>query len=97
MAEVLYANNTYSNNILYGGVGPRLYDADIRYFSAANNRITNPLLMSPATGNFALQPMSPAVGYAQSELPLAPADAGACSKTLITCPAPALAGAAGQI
>jgi parallel beta-helix repeat protein len=93
---VVDANNTYSNNILYGGVGPQMFDADVRYFSVANNKIMSPLLAGPTTGNFALQPMSPAVGYAQSDLPLAPADAGACSKTLIVCPSSPLAGAAGR-
>jgi parallel beta-helix repeat protein len=86
---VVDANNVYSNNVLYGGAGPRTFDADVGYFSAVNNRITDPLLVSPATGNFALQSTSPAFGYAQREPNLrpAPVDAGACSTALTACPA----------
>jgi hypothetical protein len=59
---VVDANNVYSNNVLYGGAGPRTFDADVAYFSFANNRITDPLFISPGTGNFALQSTSPAFG-----------------------------------
>jgi parallel beta-helix repeat protein len=87
---VVSANNVYSNNLLYGGRGPKTFDADVDYFSSANNKITDPLFISPSTGNFALQSTSPAVGYAQPEHNLRPApiDAGACSTALAACPAP---------
>ena len=84
-------NITWSNNVTYGGIGVSLFDNDARapYFSCNNNRCnTNPLLVNPASGNFALQSGSPAIAYGQAKIyiPPPPVDAGACSKAFTTCP-----------
>lgn len=93
---VVDANNTYFNNILYGGVGQKIFDTDVQYFSIANNKVASPLLVSPSAGNFALQPMSPAIGYAQPVSWFASTDAGACPRTVDACPSATPTGTAGQ-
>jgi parallel beta-helix repeat protein len=82
-------NNTYSNNILYGANGIRLFNNDVAYFTCSKNLCnTNPMMVNPASANFAPAPGSPAVGYVlpKSYLPTPPVDAGACSSTVATCP-----------
>jgi parallel beta-helix repeat protein len=82
-------DNTYADNITYGGYGVALFNADTSYFSCANNKCnTNPMLMSPATANFALQSDSPAIGYGQlqSYLPSSATTGGACPGIAETCP-----------
>ena len=82
-------NNTYSNNVLYGGDGVQLFDNDAGYFSCTKNKCnTNPNFVSPLVANFALLSTSPAIGYALSQAYLSPAplDAGACPKAFSACP-----------
>jgi serralysin len=82
------SNNTYSKNVLYGGRGVQMFDNDAGSFSCTGNKCnTNPRLVSPLSGNFALQSTSPVIGYAllKPYLPPAPLDAGACRKTLTAC------------
>ncbi len=91
VAGVLDTNTTWSNNVTYGGIGVMLLNngAAARYFSCANNSCNvDPLLVDPASGNFALQPHSPAIGYGKSQDYLQPAlvDAGACTGGVATCP-----------
>ncbi len=98
-AGITDTNNTFVNNITYGGVGAGelttgstglgLYGNDIAAYSTTNNKTnTNPMLVNPANNNFALQAGSPAIAYAQSEsfLPASAADAGGCSSSLTSCP-----------
>jgi hypothetical protein len=83
------SNNSYSNNVLYGGRGVQLFSNDVSYFSCTNNKCnTNPQLVSPLVANVALLSTSPAIAYGVSEpyLPPAPLDAGACPKALAACP-----------
>jgi parallel beta-helix repeat protein len=78
------SNNSYSHNILYGGYGAQLFDNDAGYFSCSKNKCnTNPQLLGPTAGNFALQTTSPAIGYALTGS--ATPDVGACTKALVTC------------
>ena len=97
--SVVDTNNTYLNNVLYGGVGVGplthgstgvgLYNNDLTYFSCSNNKCnTNPLLVNPGAGNFAVQAGSPAIGYGTAEayLPSTAVDAGSCSSSLTNCP-----------
>ncbi|HVJ50812.1 MAG TPA: hypothetical protein VM689_00005, partial [Aliidongia sp.] len=82
-------NNTYANNVTYGGLGVQLFDNDVNYFSCASNKCdTNPMLVSPAGSNFAVQANSPTIGYGQvvSLLQASPVFAGACSSLFTTCP-----------
>ncbi len=84
-------NTTWSNNVTDGGIGVMLFNngAAAPHFSCTDNsRNVNPLLVDPASGNFALQPHSPAIGYAKSQDYLQPAlvDAGACTGGMATCP-----------
>ncbi len=70
-AGIVDSNNSYANNVLYGGLGVQLFDADVNYFSCSNNKCdTNPLFVSVSAGtntapwipgddNFALQASSP--------------------------------------
>ncbi|HVJ54435.1 MAG TPA: IPT/TIG domain-containing protein, partial [Aliidongia sp.] len=82
-------NNTYANNVTYGGLGVQLFDNDTKYFSCASNKCdTNPMLVNPAASNFAVQANSPTIGYGQvvSLLQASPVFAGACSSLFTTCP-----------
>lgn len=81
---VVDANNTYSNNVLFGGVAPMIFDADIGYYKAANQRLLDPKFAS-APANFALQSVSPAIGYALPGYGTS-TDAGACDRALASCP-----------
>lgn len=84
-------NTTWSNNVTYGGIGVTLFDhgAAAPHFSCTSNSCNaDPLLVDPASGNFALQPHSPAIGYGklQDYLPPALVDAGACTSGAAACP-----------
>jgi hypothetical protein len=86
-------NNTYTDNVTFGGLGVLLFNNDTTYFSCSNNKCnTNPLLVSPTTANFALQPNSPAIGAGETEtfLPPTAVDSGACPSIFVTCPGGAL-------
>jgi parallel beta-helix repeat protein len=91
VAGAIEVNNTWSNNVTYGGMGVTSLNnsAAALYFSCSNNRCNvDPLLVDPASGNFALQPHSPAVGYGkpQDHLLLGLVDAGACVTGMPACP-----------
>ena len=80
------ATNEWSNNISFGA-NNNFSAPDV--FSASLNKVSvNPLLVNPASANFALQAGSPAINYgtARSSLPLLEPDAGACPKAFATCP-----------
>jgi hypothetical protein len=82
-------NNTYSDNVTFGGLGVMLFDNDTTYFSCSNNQCnTNPLFVSPSTDNFALQSKSPAIGHGELEsyLPATAVDDGGCASALTVCP-----------
>jgi parallel beta-helix repeat protein len=88
-AGIVDNDNTYADNVTYGGYGVQLFNADTSYFSCSYNKCnTNPMLVSPSTANFALQSVSPAIGYGhvQSYLPASATNGGACSNTAQTCP-----------
>jgi parallel beta-helix repeat protein len=90
-AGIIDKNITWSNNITFGGIGVMLFDGDATapYFSCNDNRCkTDPLLVNPAAGNFALQPSSPAIGSGkpQGYLRPGPVDSGACPSSVATCP-----------
>jgi parallel beta-helix repeat protein len=87
-AGVTSSNNTYSHNVLFGGLGVQLFDADVNYFSCSSNKCaTDPQLINPTKTNFAIQLTSPAVGYGLPGYYLtgSPVDTGACSNVLATC------------
>ena len=82
------SNNSYTRNVLYGGLGVQKFNNDATYFSCANNKCNDyPLIVGGNTGNFALDKISPAIGYAlvESFLPQRLTDAGACSSALKSC------------
>jgi parallel beta-helix repeat protein len=82
------SNNTYLNNVLFGGNGVQTFNNDTSYFSCTKNKCDmNPQLVDALHANFALQSSSPAIGYAQPEpyLPLNMIDVGACPKDLVVC------------
>jgi parallel beta-helix repeat protein len=92
------SNNTFLDNITYGGVGAGpltsgstgvgLYNNDASYFSTAKNMTNkNPMLMQPTAANFALQAGSPAIshGATESYLPSTSVDIGGCASSLTTC------------
>ncbi len=88
------ANNFYKYNVLSGGNGVQLFDNDIGTFPAAVNYTADPLLNSPAAGDYSLQLGSPAIGGATqilfgATLPIPVlADIGACQSALPgPCPA----------
>jgi parallel beta-helix repeat protein len=95
-------NNTYTGNVLFGGLGVQLFNADVGYCSCSNNHCnvdpafvavapgTNSAPWVPGTDNLALQAASPAVGYGQTEayLPATSVDSGACAHALTSCPVP---------
>ncbi len=98
-AGVTDNNNTFVNNITYGGIGAGplttkdtgvgLYRKDADYFSCDKNKCnTDPMFAGPANNNFALQAGSPAIGHGQSQsyLPSSAVDVGACSSALKSCP-----------
>ncbi len=83
-AGIVDSNNIYLHNVLYGGAGAQLFNADVDSFSCSNNKCaTDPMLVSPASDNFAIQPASPAVGYGLLGYYLLrwPVDAGAYAKS----------------
>jgi parallel beta-helix repeat protein len=87
------ANNTWSNNVAQStpaGLNEAFFNADS--FSCSANRCapTDPGLVNAPSGNFALTPGSPAIGYGlvQPYLPPAPLDTGACSSGWSRCPLP---------
>jgi parallel beta-helix repeat protein len=88
VGSVVDLNNTYSHNILYGGIGVQLYDNDVTYFSNTPEQVgVDPHLVNPAGSNFALQPNSTAIGYGATVPYLLPAsDVGACPSASATCP-----------
>jgi parallel beta-helix repeat protein len=79
-----------------------MFDGDAGKFDCTMNRCsTDPLFVAPSStttlatsindlGNFALQPGSPALGYAQPQSYLPPwtRDAGACDSSIAACPYP---------
>ena len=88
-AGVTDQNNTYADNVTFGGYGVQLFDNDSSYFSCSSNKCgTNPMMINPVRGNFALVSMSPVLNYGQllSYVPAQVAYTGACSSTLESCP-----------
>jgi parallel beta-helix repeat protein len=87
-AGIIDLNNTYTDNVTYGGDGVQLFNNDVNYFSCSNNGCNvNPLFISVTSPNFALQPSSPAMNYSAtlSSIPELSSDAGACPTSLTTC------------
>jgi parallel beta-helix repeat protein len=87
----LDATAIWSNNVTYGGIGVTMISngAPAPHFSCTSNSCNvDPLLVNPASGNFALQPRSPAIGYGKSPDYHQPGlvDAGACKSGVATCP-----------
>jgi serralysin len=85
---IVDSNNTFSYNVLYGGDGVQLFNADSSNFSCGSNKCSaNPLFNNPTGGNFGLQSTSPAIGYGSAGyyVMTSPVDAGACSKSLASC------------
>jgi hypothetical protein len=80
---------TWSNNVFFGPNPKDHTSGHSDPISCTSNKCsTNPLWVSPATGNFALQSGSPARNYGLIEpyLPAWQVDAGACSGGLTSCP-----------
>jgi hypothetical protein len=87
-AGIIDLNNTYTDNVTYGGDGVQLFNNDVNYFSCSNNGCNvNPLFINVTSPNFALQPSSPAMNYSAtlSSIPELSSDAGACPTSLTTC------------
>jgi len=91
------ANNTWSNNISFGGTPPFgwgpsgnvMLVADLVSFTCGANKCNvSPVLTNAPGGNFALGGASPALSYGllESYLPGTSVDAGACTRALTTCP-----------
>src|SRR5262249_55987216 len=77
---VVDANIVWQHNVVVGAAGVNLFDADKKLWLNANNKANkDPLYVDPVHGNLALQPSSPAIGYAVSQpfLPAGTIDAGA--------------------
>ena len=100
-AGVSNVNNTWSNNISFGGAqinlwnsdpqltGNAWFDADVGKFTCTANQCrTNPQMISPASENFGLQSSSPAISYGitRPDLLAKGADAGSCDHQLAKCP-----------
>jgi hypothetical protein len=88
-AGIVDQNNTYADNVTFGGYGVQLFDNDASYFSCASNKCgTNPLMTAPSNGNFAIQAPSPIMNYGKLlvYVPTATAYTGACASTFETCP-----------
>ncbi|HVY15139.1 MAG TPA: DUF1565 domain-containing protein [Rhodopila sp.] len=97
--KVKDSDNSWSNNIAFGGttaniwgsdpfkVGVAFFNADV--FSCRTNKCNvDPKFTAPASGDFALSPDSPAIGYGATQpyLPATAVDAGACPHSLTHCP-----------
>jgi parallel beta-helix repeat protein len=88
-AGIVDKNNTYADNVTFGGYGVQLFDNDTSYFSCSSNKCgTNPMMIGPTSGNFALQSASPVLAYGEllSYVPAQAAYPGACSSALESCP-----------
>jgi parallel beta-helix repeat protein len=100
-AGVSDANNTWANNISFGGAqinlrnsdpgrtGNAWFDDDVGKFTCTTNQCkTDPRMIAPARGNFGLQSNSPAISYgvAQTYLSRQAVDAGACDHRQARCP-----------
>ena len=88
-AGIVDGNNTFADNVTFGGYGVQLFNEDVLYFSCLNNKCgTDPMLINPTDDDFALQSTSPAIKYGEllSFIPTAVAYAGACSSALESCP-----------
>jgi parallel beta-helix repeat protein len=85
---VVDSNNTYSNNLTYGGIGVALFNNDTGYFSCTENKCnTEPMFASEKYKNLALRRISPAIGYSKSQSTIPPAtSAGACADGVAQCP-----------
>jgi serralysin len=86
-AGIADENNTYVDNITYGGQGVQLFNNDVNYFTCSDNKCnTEPMFVSTTAPNFALQTISPAMNYsmALSSVPIS-TTAGACPSSLTTC------------
>ena len=94
-------NNTWANNVSFGGArinlwnsdpgrtGNAWFDDDVGKFSCSTNQCkTDSRMIAPASGNFGLQPNSPAISYGVTQTYLSPqaVDAGACDHILARCP-----------
>jgi parallel beta-helix repeat protein len=87
-AGITDENNTYTDNITYGGNNVQLFNNDVNYFSCSSNQCgTLPDFTSTSVPNFALEPSSPAIGKGETEtyLPSTSVDVGACPHALTTC------------
>ena len=88
-AGVVDQNNTYADNVTYGGNGVQLFDNDASYFSCSSNKCdTNSMMIAPSNGNFSLQSQSPVMKYGEllAYVPAQTAYIGACSSTFESCP-----------
>jgi parallel beta-helix repeat protein len=88
-AGVADENNTYADNVTFGGYGVQLFNNDTSYFSCSSNKCgTNPMMANPISGNFALVSASPVLNYGKllSYVPTQAAYTGACSSALESCP-----------
>ena len=88
-AGIADLDETYADNVTYGGYGVQLFTNDLAYFSCSSNKCnTNPMITNPATGNFSLMQGSPAsdygvlVNYVAAQTPYV----GACGSALESCP-----------
>lgn len=100
-AGVIDSNNTWANNVSFGGTqinfwgsdpgrtGNAWFDGDIGRFTCSDNQCkTDPRLIAPASGNFGLQSNSPTISYGVTRafLPQQAGDVGACDHRLARCP-----------